>query len=93
VKRHGHNGQPDGHGHMMHRRTGAIGAGSTPARVWITRRCPDMMGLFVARPRISKLFKSVRKMESSSFRARFPATTVLTSLFARLLKEPHLSKP
>jgi len=45
VKRHGHNGQPDGHGHMMHRRTGAIGAGSTPARVWKNQKMPGHDGV------------------------------------------------
>lgn len=44
VKRHKHNGQPDGHGHMMHRRTGAIGAGSTPARVWKGQKMPGHDG-------------------------------------------------
>lgn len=45
VKRHNHNGQPDGHGHMMHRRTGAIGAGSTPARVWKGQKMPGHDGV------------------------------------------------
>ena len=45
VKRHKHNGQPDGHGHMMHRRTGAIGAGSTPARVWKNQKMPGHDGV------------------------------------------------
>ena len=45
VKRHNHNGQPDGHGHMMHRRTGAIGAGSTPARVWKNQKMPGHDGV------------------------------------------------
>lgn len=44
VKRYGFNGQPDGHGHMMHRRTGAIGAGSTPSRVWKNQKMPGRHG-------------------------------------------------
>lgn len=46
VKRYNFNGQPDGHGHMMHRRTGAIGAGSTPARVWKQQKMPGRHGVY-----------------------------------------------
>lgn len=44
VKRYGFQGQPDGHGHMMHRRTGAIGAGTWPGRVWKGQKMPGRMG-------------------------------------------------
>ncbi|MDE0834753.1 MAG: 50S ribosomal protein L3 [Akkermansiaceae bacterium] len=44
VKRHGFHGQPQAHGHMMHRRTGAIGPGSTPGRVWKNQPMPGHMG-------------------------------------------------
>ena len=44
VRRYNFNGQPDGHGHMMHRRTGAIGAGSWPARVWKGQKMPGRHG-------------------------------------------------
>lgn len=46
VKRYNFNGQPDGHGHMMHRRTGAIGAGSWPARVWKGKKMPGRHGCY-----------------------------------------------
>ena len=46
VKRYHFHGQPDGHGHMMHRRTGAIGAGSTPARVWKNQTMPGRHGVY-----------------------------------------------
>ncbi len=44
VKRHKMHGQPMAHGHMMHRRTGAIAAGSTPGRVWKNQKMPGHMG-------------------------------------------------
>lgn len=44
VKRHKFQGQPMAHGHMMHRRTGAIAAGSTPGRVWKGQKMPGHMG-------------------------------------------------
>lgn len=44
VKRHKFGGQPMAHGHMMHRRTGAIAAGSTPGRVWKNQKMPGHMG-------------------------------------------------
>ena len=44
VKRHKFHGQPMAHGHMMHRRTGAIAAGSTPGRVWKGQKMPGHMG-------------------------------------------------
>ena len=44
VKRYHFSGQPDAHGHMMHRRTGAIGAGSTPGRVWKNQKMPGRHG-------------------------------------------------
>ena len=34
MKKHNMSGQPMSHGHMMHRRNGAIGNRSTPGRVW-----------------------------------------------------------
>jgi len=44
YKRHGFGGLKASHGHMMHRRTGAIGAGSTPGRVWKNQQMPGHMG-------------------------------------------------
>ena len=46
VKRYNFSGQPDSHGHMMHRRTGAIGAGSWPARVWKGQKMPGRHGVY-----------------------------------------------
>jgi len=44
VHRHGFAGQPDSHGSKMHRRTGSVGAGSTPGRVWKNSKMPGHMG-------------------------------------------------
>lgn len=44
VKRFGFGGLKQTHGSMMHRRTGSIGAGSTPGRVWKNQQMPGHMG-------------------------------------------------
>lgn len=44
MKRHNFSGQPQTHGHMMHRRNGAIGNRSTPGRVWKNMGMPGHMG-------------------------------------------------
>ena len=44
VKRYGFGGSPASHGSMMHRRTGAVGAGSTPARIWKGQKMPGRDG-------------------------------------------------
>ena len=44
MRRHNFAGQPQTHGHMMHRRSGAIAAGSTPGRVWKNQKMPGHMG-------------------------------------------------
>ncbi|MCX7712561.1 MAG: 50S ribosomal protein L3 [Chthoniobacterales bacterium] len=44
MKKHGFAGQPASHGHMMHRRTGAIGNRSTPGRVWKNQGMPGHLG-------------------------------------------------
>ncbi len=44
VRRHGFGGLRMTHGSMMHRRTGAIGAGSTPGRVWKGTKMPGRLG-------------------------------------------------
>lgn len=44
MRRYNFQGQPAAHGHMMHRRTGAIGAGSTPGRVWKGQKMPGRHG-------------------------------------------------
>ncbi|MEM9444283.1 MAG: 50S ribosomal protein L3 [Verrucomicrobiota bacterium] len=44
VKRHKFHGSCDSHGSMMHRRPGAIGAGSTPGRVFKNQPMPGHMG-------------------------------------------------
>lgn len=44
VKRHGFQGQNMTHGSMMHRRPGAIGLGSTPARVFKGKKMPGHDG-------------------------------------------------
>ena len=46
VKRYNFAGQPDAHGHMMHRRTGAVGAGSTPGRIWKGQKMPGRHGVY-----------------------------------------------
>lgn len=44
MRRYGFGGLRQTHGSMMHRRTGAIGAGSTPGRVWKNQKMPGHMG-------------------------------------------------
>jgi large subunit ribosomal protein L3 len=44
VRKHGAAGQPETHGSMMHRRTGAIGMRSTPGRIWKNASMPGHMG-------------------------------------------------
>jgi large subunit ribosomal protein L3 len=44
MKKHNMSGQPASHGHMMHRRNGAIGNRSTPGRVWKNMGMPGHMG-------------------------------------------------
>jgi len=44
VKRHNMDGQPDSHGHMMHRRIGSIGMRQTPGHVFKGKRMPGHMG-------------------------------------------------
>ncbi len=45
VKRHGFSGQNMSHGSMMHRRPGAIAAGSTPGLVWKNQKMPGHDGV------------------------------------------------
>lgn len=44
VKRYGFAGQPQSHGHMMHRRPGSIGCRLTPGLVWKNQKMPGHMG-------------------------------------------------
>jgi large subunit ribosomal protein L3 len=44
MKKHGMAGQPASHGHMMHRRNGAIGNRSTPGRIWKNMGMPGHLG-------------------------------------------------
>lgn len=46
VKRYNFSGQPDTHGHMMHRRPGGIGAGTWPGRVWKNKKMPGRHGQY-----------------------------------------------
>lgn len=46
VKRYNFSGQPDSHGHMMHRRPGGIGAGTWPGRVWKNKEMPGRHGTY-----------------------------------------------
>ncbi|MFQ5544286.1 MAG: 50S ribosomal protein L3 [Nitrospiria bacterium] len=44
VKRHNYAGGPASHGSKSHRRTGSIGHGSNPSRVWKNKGMPGHMG-------------------------------------------------
>ncbi|MFV1995614.1 MAG: 50S ribosomal protein L3 [Verrucomicrobiales bacterium] len=44
YRRFNFGGAPMSHGSMMHRRTGGIGAGTTPGRVWKNAKMPGRMG-------------------------------------------------
>lgn len=44
MKRYHFAGQPQSHGHMMHRRTGGVGAGTDPGRIWKNKEMPGRHG-------------------------------------------------
>lgn len=44
MKRHNFDGQPQTHGHMMHRRPGSVGCRQTPGHVYKGRKMPGHMG-------------------------------------------------
>jgi len=46
VKRYNFHGQPDSHGHMMHRRPGGVGAGTWPGRIWKNKKMPGRHGVY-----------------------------------------------
>ena len=46
VKRYNFSGQPDSHGHMMHRRPGGVGAGTWPGRIWKNKKMPGRHGSY-----------------------------------------------
>ncbi len=46
VKRYNFAGQPDSHGHMMHRRPGGVGAGTWPGRIWKNKKMPGRHGQY-----------------------------------------------
>ena len=46
VKRYNFAGQPDSHGHMMHRRPGGVGAGTWPGRIWKNKKMPGRHGVY-----------------------------------------------
>ncbi len=63
MKRFNFHGQPAAHGHMMHRRTGGIGAGTDPGRVWKNKEMPGRHGSY--RRTIQNL-KIVKKREDDN---------------------------
>ncbi len=44
MKRHNFDGQPETHGHMMHRRPGSVGCRQTPGHIYKGRKMPGHMG-------------------------------------------------
>ena len=44
IKRFHWAGQPQTHGHMMHRRPGGVGAGTDPGRIWKNKEMPGRHG-------------------------------------------------
>jgi len=44
MKRFNYSGQPQTHGHMMHRRPGGVGAGTDPGRIWKNKEMPGRHG-------------------------------------------------
>ncbi|MDF1851374.1 MAG: 50S ribosomal protein L3 [Verrucomicrobiales bacterium] len=44
MKRYNFQGQPQSHGHMMHRRPGGVGAGTDPGRIWKNKNMPGRHG-------------------------------------------------
>jgi large subunit ribosomal protein L3 len=58
MRRYNFQGQPMSHGHMMHRRTGAVGAGSTPARIWKNQQMPGRHGNYTRTVQSLKVVQS-----------------------------------
>ncbi|MEM7603207.1 MAG: 50S ribosomal protein L3 [Verrucomicrobiota bacterium] len=46
MKRFNFQGQPQSHGHMMHRRPGGVGAGTDPGRIWKNKEMPGRHGAY-----------------------------------------------
>lgn len=63
MKRFNFSGQPQSHGHMMHRRPGGVGAGTTPGRIWKNTEMPGRHGNF--RKTVQNL-KIVKKREEDN---------------------------
>ncbi|MDF1751751.1 MAG: 50S ribosomal protein L3 [Verrucomicrobiales bacterium] len=63
MKRFNFHGQPQSHGHMMHRRPGGVGAGTDPGRIWKNTEMPGRHGNY--RKTIQNL-KIVKKREDDN---------------------------
>ena len=55
MKRYNFDGQPQTHGHMMHRRPGSVAAARLPAMFTRAARCPATWVRFAARPKTTRL--------------------------------------
>ena len=63
IKRFHWAGQPQSHGHMMHRRPGGVGAGTDPGRIWKNKEMPGRHGNY--RKTVQNL-KIVKKRDEDS---------------------------
>lgn len=63
MKRFNYAGQPQSHGHMMHRRPGGVGGGTDPGRIWKNTEMPGRHGNY--RKTIQNL-KIVKKREEDN---------------------------
>ena len=55
VKRYNFGGGPAAHGHMTHRRPGAVGAGTWPGRIWKNQRMPGHDGQRISSSKYLKI--------------------------------------
>lgn len=75
MKRHNMSGQPETHGHMMHRRVGSIGMRQTPGHVFKGKRMPGHMGQVRRTSQNLKVIKIDEAQNLILIKGSFPGAT------------------
>lgn len=75
MKRHNMSGQPETHGHMMHRRVGSIGMRQTPGHVFKGKRMPGHMGQVRRTSQNLKVVKIDEAQNLILIKGSFPGAT------------------
>jgi large subunit ribosomal protein L3 len=75
MKRHNMSGQPETHGHMMHRRVGSIGMRQTPGHVFKGKRMPGHMGQVRRTSQNLKVMKIDEAQNLILIKGSFPGAT------------------